>query len=262
MLELHQRNKGFTWRPVKGPFEIVSENQAQQYNQQGFFLLERAFTPDELAPAIAEIDRFEAEGEALLMQYKDGRLFAARAGEITFTTQLVSKSHILKNFARQTVFASLCRDLIGPGARLYWDQAVYKKPGNPREFPWHQDNGYTYVDPQQYLTCWVALTDATVEHGCPWVVPGIHKLGTLKHEATDLGLECLRAPQGAVPVQAKAGDIVVFSSLTPHRTGPNLTKNVRKAYILQYAPQGIVAYRHNTDMPMPQDNPDTQFPVC
>ena len=29
---------------------------------------------------------------------------------------------------------------------------------------------------------------------------------------------------------------MVFSSLTPHRTGPNLTDAVRKAYILQYCP--------------------------
>ena len=31
------------------------------------------------------------------------------------------------------------------------------------------------------------------------------------------------------------GGIVVFSSLTPHLTGPNTTDAVRKAYILQYA---------------------------
>ncbi|MCH8850408.1 MAG: hypothetical protein IIC89_06245, partial [Chloroflexi bacterium] len=34
--------------------------------------------------------------------------------------------------------------------------------------------------------------------------------------------------------------IVVFSSLTPHMTGPNTTSDVRKAYILQYAPTGAM----------------------
>jgi len=34
------------------------------------------------------------------------------------------------------------------------DQAVYKKPAIPR-IPVHQDNGYTYIEPQQYLTCWL-----------------------------------------------------------------------------------------------------------
>ena len=51
--------------------------------------------------------------------------------------------------------------------RLYWDQAVYKKPDTAASFPWHQDNGYAYVEPQQYLTCWIALTDATERERLP-----------------------------------------------------------------------------------------------
>ena len=115
---------------------------------------------------------------------------------------------------------------------------MYKKPGTEFPFPWHQDNGYAFVEPQQYLTCWVALTDATEENGCPWVVPGLHRLGTLAHEYSDIGFVCLREPEGAVPVPAPAGSIVVFSSLTPHSTGPNRTGTVRKSYIVQFAPVG------------------------
>ena len=44
-----------------------------------------------------------------------------------------------------------------------------------------------------------------------------------------LGWECFsEPPQTSVP-----GDVPVFSSLTPHLTEPNLTGEVRKAYILQ-----------------------------
>jgi len=38
-------------------------------------------------------------------------------------------------------------------------------------------------------------------------------------------------------------DIVVFSALTPHRTGPNVSSGTRKAYILQYAVDGTRALR-------------------
>jgi ectoine hydroxylase-related dioxygenase (phytanoyl-CoA dioxygenase family) len=84
----------------------------------------------------------------------------------------------------------------------------------------------------------VALSDATPENGCPWIVPGLHRRGTLRHELTPLGWRCLEAPEGAVPVPVRAGSIAVFSSLTPHRTGPNRTRAVRKAYIVQFAPDG------------------------
>jgi hypothetical protein len=59
--------------------------------------------------------------------------------------------------------------------------------------------------------------------------------------------------------------VVVFSSLTPHLTGPNLTDAVRKAYILQYAPQGATVLRGDpAGAPTGRtaaDDPARQFPV-
>ena len=261
MPQLHPRNEDFHWKEHQGSHSIVSQKQAQQYDQDGYFLLEGAFSAEELATVIDAIDPFEQELEKTLRQMKDGKMFIAKADAITFTAHLVSKSEELKAFAKHPVFQKLCRDLIGEKARLYWDQAVYKKPGNPEEFPWHQDNGYTFVEPQQYLTCWVPLVDTVVENGCPWIVPGLHRKGTLDHELTDLGWQCLNKPDDAVAVEAKAGDVVVFSSLTPHRTGPNLTDGVRKSYILQYAPDGVVAYHPGAEEPAPQKDPERQFLV-
>jgi ectoine hydroxylase-related dioxygenase (phytanoyl-CoA dioxygenase family) len=151
----------------------------------------------------------------------------------------VLKSPVVKAFAGSEIFAKLALDLVGPDVRLYWDQAVYKKPEPDREFPWHQDNGYTFVQPQHYLTCWIPLVDATIDNGAPVVAPGVHRSGTLAHHWVDpIGWQCITEPADAVVVEAKVGDIVCFSSLTPHRTGPNRTTKVRKAYILQFAPDG------------------------
>jgi ectoine hydroxylase-related dioxygenase (phytanoyl-CoA dioxygenase family) len=137
---------------------------------------------------------------------------------------------------------------------------VYKKPEKPRRVPWHQDNGYTYIEPQQYLTIWLALTDATLDNGCPRVAPGLHKLGTLAHDYVEpLGYECFTDPPREVAAAVGAGGAVVFSSLMPHLTGPNLTDAVRKAYIVQYAPAG--AYVRTPDGDVPCDDPDRQFPV-
>ena len=163
------------------------------------------------------------------------------------------------------MFCDLVHDLVGPDVRLYWDQAVYKKPGTRAPFPWHQDNGYTFVLPEAYLTCWVALTDATEDNGCPRVVPGLHRGGTLAHEATELGFVCFdEPPSPPVAAPARAGGIVVFSSLTPHATGPNLTRDERKAYIVQFAPDGAVALRRGANGEItrtPCDAPERQYRV-
>jgi len=190
-------------------------------------------------------------------------MFIAKAGAITFTVHPVKGSKVLGQFASHKAICGLAYDLIGPDVRLYWDQAVYKRTQIKQEFPWHQDNGYAFVEPQKYLTCWVALTDATLENGCPWVMPGVHRQGTVKHWLTDLGWQCLKDSGNAVPAPAKAGSIVVFSSLTPHRTGPNLTDEIRKAYILQYAPDGAMKLEGDQNVRdpvlLPQTDPRRQF---
>jgi phytanoyl-CoA hydroxylase len=256
---LHSRNTSFTWRRLSGPFRILSSEQAHQFDDEGWFVLEDAFSADEMDAVAAAIDPFEQKVEAFLREQKDGRFFIAKADAITFTTHLVAKSPALRSFARHRVFQNLCHDIIGANARLYWDQAVYKKPGNPEEFPWHQDNGYTYIEPQQYLTCWLALNDATVDNGCPCVAPGIHKRGTLEHWTSPNGLACLKTAEHPVTAPVRKGSIVVFSSLTPHRTGPNLTQGVRKAYILQYAPDGARAFRDPSGAGELQSDPQRQF---
>ena len=241
---------------MRGPFRRITDTQAESFNRRGFFVLDDALDAATVASAVQAIAPWEARIEESLRATPGRRMFIAEADGISFTIHLVKRSQVLRELAAAPVFADLCHDLIGPDVRLYWDQAVYKKPEYPKPFPWHQDNGYTYVEPQAYLTCWVALTDATEENGCPWVVQGGHLKGTLKHHLTELGWVC-RDTDGpeAIPAPARAGSIVVFSSLTPHRTGPNLTQSVRKAYILQYAPDGARIAESNT----PCDAPDRQF---
>jgi ectoine hydroxylase-related dioxygenase (phytanoyl-CoA dioxygenase family) len=257
---LHPLNTGFEWRssPLAGR---LAPEQRRHFDEQGFLRVEGAFDADAVERALAEIDPLEQRVEDFLQTREDGRLFIARAGEITFSTHLVARSAVLREMSAAPAILDLCHDLIGPDVRLYWDQAVYKKPGTAQEFPFHQDNGYTYVEPQQYLTCWVALTDATVDNGCPWVIPGWHRRGTLQHELTDLGWRCVPSSDDALPVTARAGDIVVFSSLTPHRTGPNRSAGVRKAYILQYAPDGARVVGDGAKASGLQDDPARQYPV-
>ncbi len=260
----HPLNRAFEWRTPTPPFRIITPAQARAYDVQGYFVLEHAFDAAAVRALVAAIDPIEHAAEARLRQAAGGRVFIARADEITFTTHLVERSQQLRRFVADPSLADLCADLIGPDVRLYWDQAVYKKPDTDASFPWHQDNGYAYVEPQQYLTCWIALTDATEENGCPWVVPGVHRMGTLQHRLTETGLVCFDDASDAVPVPARAGDVVVFSSLTPHCTGPNRTETVRKAYIVQYASDGarvLVGTSPDDLHTQPADAATRQFPI-
>ncbi len=266
-IERHPWNAAFTWVDRVGPFRRVTLEEADQFNRDGFIVLDDVFSDDELAPVVAATDALEARTDTFLAGSEGGRLSIAERGAITFSLFPVLSDSAVRAFATHEVFADLCHDLVGPDARLYHDQAVYKKSEKPRRFPWHQDNGYAFVLPQQYLTCWVALTDATLDNGCPYVVPGLHRMGTLAHHYTDpLGWEIFEDHPDAVAAPVGKGGIVVFSSLSPHLTGPNTADEVRKAYILQYAPDGAQVLQGDPNVGPPTgqalaNDPNRQFPI-
>ena len=265
-VERHPWNTSFSWVDRAGPPTTLTAEQVEAFDADGYVVVPALVDEATLRSAREEIDAFEAEVDALLRS-SGGRFSIAETGAITFATHLVTKSERLRDLSRHPAIVGICADLVGPDVHLYWDQAVYKKPEKPRRFPWHQDNGYAFVEPQQYLTVWLALTDATIENGCPWVVPGLHRHGTLRHTFVDpLGYECLDEPEGAVAAEVPAGGAVVFSSLTPHLTGPNTTAAVRKAYILQYAPAGAEILQGDPTAGPPTtrvraDDPSRQYPV-
>ena len=258
-LEPHPQSTQFTWPKRTKQDGFLDQPQIDDWNTKGYFLLEGALDLETLVQVEQAIDPIETLFEKKLKE-QGGEIGISKADALTFTTHVAKRSEILKQFALSEVFARLCINLIGDNARLYWDQAVYKKPGNPEEFPWHQDNGYSFVEPQTYLTCWVPLTRATIDNGCPWVIPGVHQIGTLQHKLTRLGFQCVENSEDAEPIEAQPGDVVVFSSLTPHRTGPNLTDTIRKAYILQYC-HGFSEVVTPDGKRIEQNDESRQFPI-
>lgn len=219
------------------PHTLTAE-QLEAFDERGFFVLDDVFSATEL-DAVDEALRAGTEMVAeLLAAMPDGRLSVAGLDTQLVAPNQVGSSEVLMALCRHPVLAGVCADLLGGDVRLYWEQAVYKQAHSSAPVLWHQDNGYTYVEPQGYLTCWIALTDATEANGCVSVIPGAHRDGTLLHRSTPLGEECWRDEAEAVAVPVDAGSVVVFSSLTPHSTGRNQTDEVRKAYIVQYVPDG------------------------
>jgi phytanoyl-CoA hydroxylase len=238
---LHPWNTGFVWPDHPGPHTTISAEQARQFDELGYFVLEDAFDATTLARLAAELAPGDEQTKQFLADIPDGRFGVTGLDSQTVAPHAVTRSAYARRFVADEVFAGLARDLIGPDVRLYWDQSVFKQPQGAEPVLWHQDNGYTYVEPQAYLTCWVAVTDATPENGCIAVMPGVHRDGTLEHRNTPVGEECWGDWSSAVEVPVRAGSIVVFTSLTPHATKRNTTDDVRKAYIIQYAPDGAVA---------------------
>ena len=213
---------------------LITAQQRQHFREQGYFILPDLFSEEEIDALTARIDPFVVAHDAQLQTI--GSAGISRANEIAFTAHLAEQDPDIMRFVAQEKFVQLASALLSADEiSLYWDQSVYKKPEVPRDFPWHQDNGYTPTDPAEYLTCWLALVDVTVENGCVSVLPGSHLQGLIEHQDTAIGKQCYFGPDPGAPVELKKGSVVAFSSLLFHRSGPNVSETTRKSYVIQYA---------------------------
>ncbi len=264
MIPIHPRSLDFDWEAgvADHPPTFISSEQAAQFNERGFFVIDQVIDPETLAAVRAETDRFCQEADDFLDSLPDQRLFIAEKGAITFAPQIALRSDVLADFVGSAAIRGITTDLIGPDLRLYHDQAVYKASEKPRRFPWHQDNGYAFVTPEHYLTIWIALVDVPENAGCVWAAPGLHRRGTYVHNYVEpLGWQIFDEPP-VTPVAApiSAGSAVVFSSLTPHLTAPNVSGNMRKAYILQFVGPNATRFEGPLDEVGTPLNDDRRYP--
>ena len=218
----------------------ITNEQKQQLKERGYFVLEKVFTQAEMDELAEQIETHQRRHEEALRQ-QGGTQGISRAEEITFTSHLAERDEGIRAFCTRPEFVAITTQILGPDIDLYWNQSVFKQPEGKKEFPWHQDDGYTPVDPSPYLTLWLALNDATPENGCISVLPGAYKRGLLPHRPSPIGLVCHESddPDQGVLVPVKAGSIAVFWSLTPHKSGANVSRGPRKAYVIQYSHAGL-----------------------
>lgn len=198
------------------------------FRRDGFVVVPDVFAPDECEQIASAIE--DAAFELALGEES--------AGPLVYRPMMHLASPELTAVATDQRWSSIVAPLVGDDVRLYWEQAVAKPPHAHTELPWHQDNGYTPLVPEEYLTCWLALDDADLDNGCLWVIPGSHERGTQPHHNDTAGSPFRVGHEGpaddGVPVPVPRGSVLVFSSLLMHRSGPNRTDRRRLAWIIQY----------------------------
>ena len=106
---------------------------------------------------------------------------------------------------------------------------------------WHQDMGVTMpeADQTQFVTVWLAMTDATVENGCLQVAPGRTPQMLPHCSKSQVGIADRFVPRDrAVPAPVRAGGAVIFHPLTPHASLPNNSDGFRWSFDLRYHVSG------------------------
>lgn len=222
----------------------LNETQLQQYDRDGFIVLEDWF--DE-----ATVQTFSQAADELLenigpIVYGNPRIQVDQIGETTRVRQVYPVIDISETFARLAQDARLLdpfRSLFNDEPVLFEDKLNYKYPSGGSPFPMHQDYSYWQDYSPQLTTVLIYLDRATEENGCLEVVPGWHKKGLLPIERIKVGQSIddyvspkVLDPSLAIKVPASAGTMILFTCYTPHSSAPNLSAYPRRAMILTYNP--------------------------
>jgi phytanoyl-CoA hydroxylase len=152
-------------------------------------------------------------------------------------------------FSRGPALNALAKDVGLAEPQIWQSMYIFKQPGIGGEVGWHQDATFFDSTPVTVTTFWFALENATLNNGCLWVEVGGHR-GPMRERFVRRGdvvtMEKLDATpwldsRTAVPLEVKAGTLVVFHGLLPHYSAPNRSAHSRHAYTL-HVTDGHSAY--------------------
>jgi ectoine hydroxylase-related dioxygenase (phytanoyl-CoA dioxygenase family) len=227
----------------------ITDQQRQQFQEEGYFILERAMSDAQLSLLRGELDRFIATTEAAMTASGTDVIGLNHRGKRYFIGNRHAETEgRLDAFLFGDEVADICKATIGDDAYLFAEQFVVKMAEVGLKFAWHQDSGYLKHSmpgyTRTYVTLWCALDDMSEENGTISVLP-FSRAGTREviDHVKDAALNDLVGYFGDDPgdlVIVPAGSIAVFSSALLHRSGPNHTARPRRSYVVQYSPEPIL----------------------
>ncbi len=223
----------------------ISDEQIEQYRDEGYFVLERVIPERHLEMLRAECARYIKMIEDEMDRLGQDVIGINHRNSRYFISNRYKESPSIANFIFSELMADVCRATLGDTAYLFHEQFVVKAAERGMKFGWHQDSGYVGYPHRPYLTCWCTLDDVNEENGTVYLLPysraGVREM--VKH-AREEGTNDLIGYFGddpGIPVIVPAGSIAVFSSVCFHRSGPNRTSKIRRIYLPQYSAEPIMS---------------------
>ena len=225
---------------------MFSSEQYHQFHRDGFLVVPRFLTGDEVSAARARFEPlFRGEFETGLQpdewNWREGVDDPARPRQICNGWK--SDPAIARVVLSTKVGEGCARLMDWDGARINQDNVIWKPPG-AKAFGFHQDDSYQqWVVPPSMITCWMALDDTssaggTIEYAVGsnhWPVatekydfhaPEDYHEG-LKVAASSLGVGDYKVQH----IEVGAGSAVFHHGGTWHGSGANTTDKPRRSLV-------------------------------
>ena len=244
----------------------LSPEQVKQYFNDGFLVLPKLLTSEELKPAMAAIDecvdkladklhrggKIKDKGEKedfykrlilLEEQFPGAAVILHKEGFLPEGFRKLWSNEKLLNIVEQLIGPNIAGS---PG----WNLRPKTPVNEQTTVPWHQDNAYFYEESLHTFiaTAWIPFIDANMINGCMQVVKGGHRAGkTATHTCcaggtwyVDLAEEEMEKTLGVnmktdvVTCEVPLGGVLFLNNCIPHRSLENFSDKIRWSIDLRW----------------------------
>jgi ectoine hydroxylase len=235
------------------PDAPLSREQVEQFDREGFLVLENVFAESELDVLQDESRRLLADPAALAPE----TVITERGGdEVRSIFAIHEQSKLMERLAADQRLAGVAAFLLGDEVYVHQSRLNYKPGFKGKEFYWHSDFETWHAEDgmprMRALSMSVLLVENTPNNGPLMVIPGSHRTyvacvgetpddhyrASLKKQEygvpDQLSLAVLAHKHGIVAPTGKPGTVILFDCNTMHGSNGNITPFPRANAFLVY----------------------------
>ena len=205
----------------------LSSNQLKQYEDEGFVSPINIFSKEKAKDIRNEIELIEKKFPEELE--KSGR----------YNAHLISP--LLDEVTHNSKILDAVQSLIGENILVCGTTLFIKNPNEKGFVSYHQDAKYIGLEPHNWVTAWVAITDSNEENGCMRMWSGSHKDDLKEHDQKfnegnllTRGQTVKNVPkEKTTPLILNAGQMSLHHPTVVHGSDLNRSNDRRIGFVIQ-----------------------------
>jgi len=205
----------------------LSSNQIQEFNDKGYVAPIDVLTRDQTIKIRKEIEFIEKKFPEEIEN--SGR----------YNAHLISP--LLDNVVHSSKILDAVESIIGKNILVCGTTLFIKNPNEKGFVSYHQDAKYIGLEPYNWVTAWVAITNANEENGCMRMWAGSHKDNLKNHNQKfnegnllTRGQTVENVPENELkPLVLNAGQMSLHHPTLVHGSGLNKSNDRRIGFVIQ-----------------------------
>ena len=205
----------------------LTTDQLEDYKNKGYISPVSALTSSEAKEIRDEIEKIE--------KYWPRALEGINRNYIHLISPIFNKICLNKNIL------DAVESIIGKNILICGTTLFIKNPNEKGFVSFHQDAKYIGLEPHNWVTVWLAVTDANEKNGCMRMLPGSHNENLKNHEQKFDENNLLTRGQTITnvslektdPIILKAGQVSLHHPTIIHGSGLNLSDDRRIGFVIQ-----------------------------